>query len=85
VALQKGEWPFFPELENEDPKQAATDRYNRESLVGLLRSSGEETVELYGVWDGILRRSLDPRKRCPWSDSSNRISVSENRVFIESD
>jgi hypothetical protein len=61
VALQKGEWPFFAELEKKDPKQAATDKYNRESLVGLLRSSGEETVELYGVWSGDFAEG--PRAR----------------------
>ena len=36
----------------EDKERASTDRYNKEELVDLLRSSGEKVVELYGVWDG---------------------------------
>jgi hypothetical protein len=47
--LQNGEWPRF-EVEN-DAESDARDRYNRESLVALLRKSGEKAVELYGVWD----------------------------------
>jgi hypothetical protein len=52
VALQGLEWPFFEELEPKDPERKASDRHNREALVDLLRDSGEQTVELYGVWDG---------------------------------
>jgi len=29
-----------------------TDRQNREALVALLRTTGDDTIELYGVWDG---------------------------------
>ena len=52
VTLHKGEWPFFEELERKDPERNASDRRNREALVGLLRESGEQAVEFYGVWDG---------------------------------
>ena len=83
VILQKGEWPFFAELENKDPKQAAT------STIGSLWSASydlaakkQSSFTAFGM--GILRRDLASRKRCPWSDFSNRISVSKNRVFIES-
>jgi hypothetical protein len=65
VMLQKGQWPFFEELENKDPKQAATDRYNRESLVALLRASGGETVELYGVWDGDFAKMPRAKEDVP--------------------
>ena len=51
VMLQNGEWPWFDDG-NRDAEQEARDRYNREGLVDLLRASGEQTVELYGVWDG---------------------------------
>jgi len=50
--LQKEEWPtYFLERET-DPETLASRRLNRESLVDLLRESGENTVELYGIWDG---------------------------------
>jgi hypothetical protein len=32
-----------------------------EALVALLRTTGEETVELYGVWDGNFANT--PRAR----------------------
>src|SRR6267378_2427163 len=49
VTLQNGEWPWFDEGEH-DPEREATERYNREGLVTLLRATREPTVELYGVW-----------------------------------
>jgi hypothetical protein len=49
--LQNGEWPWFDDGEH-GPEQEARDRYNRDGLVDLLRASGEQTIELYGVWDG---------------------------------
>jgi len=54
VTFQNGDWPWF-EDENEDEldrQRKATERYNREGLVTLLRQTGESIVELYGVWDG---------------------------------
>ncbi|HJT71162.1 MAG TPA: hypothetical protein VJ731_13265 [Terriglobales bacterium] len=50
VTLQSGGWPGFDS--DEDPEQVATERYNREALVRLLRSAHEQTVELYCVWFG---------------------------------
>lgn len=50
VNLQNGEWPTF-EVAG-DLERDASDRYNRQALVALLRESGEKTIELYGVWDG---------------------------------
>ena len=51
VSLQNGSWPVFDDDE-EDPEWEAKDKYNRESLVTLIRKLGEESIELYGVWDG---------------------------------
>ncbi len=54
VMFQNGDWPWF-EYEDEgelDREVKATEQYNREGLVALLRQTGESTVELYGVWDG---------------------------------
>ncbi|WP_321475306.1 hypothetical protein [uncultured Paludibaculum sp.] len=51
VMFQNGDWPWFDDGEH-DPEQEASDRYNREALVNLLQATGEQTVELYGVWDG---------------------------------
>ncbi len=50
VNLQNGEWPIFDFGENEET--LATYCRNRRDLVDLLRSTGEKTVEFYGVWDG---------------------------------
>jgi hypothetical protein len=33
-----------------DPEWEASERFNRGRLVRLLRESGEEMVELYGIW-----------------------------------
>ncbi|MFZ0884117.1 MAG: hypothetical protein WAN14_12020 [Candidatus Acidiferrales bacterium] len=52
--LQNGEWPRFEETEKDefDLARDASDRRNQEALVALLASTGDEVVELYGVWDG---------------------------------
>jgi hypothetical protein len=65
VILQNGEWPFFPELEHSDPKRDASDRSNRESLVGFLQSTGEDMVELYGVWAGDYEEAPRAREEVP--------------------
>jgi hypothetical protein len=36
----------------QDAERVAINKSNREALVDLLRESGDEVVELYGVWDG---------------------------------
>jgi len=52
VILQGEEWPtYFLALEK-DVTKLASNRFNREALVELLRKTNEKTVELYGVWDG---------------------------------
>jgi hypothetical protein len=48
---QNGDWPVWPPVET-DPEQLASDRRNRQLLVDLLKSAGEASVELYGVWYG---------------------------------
>jgi hypothetical protein len=51
VMFQNGDWPWFDDGEH-DAEQEASDHYNREGLISLLQATGEQTVELYGVWDG---------------------------------
>jgi len=51
VMFQNGDWPWFDDGEH-DAEQEARDHYNREGLVNLLQATGEQTLELYGVWDG---------------------------------
>jgi hypothetical protein len=53
---QSGGWP---EIDYREPPQDELDRarertelQNREALVALLRTTGDEMIELYGVWDG---------------------------------
>ncbi len=55
VTLHKGEWSIFDFEKNVE--QLASDRYNREALVCLLRETGENVVELYGVWDGDFKET----------------------------
>ena len=65
VTYQNGEWIWF-ESEHEDDfdrQRKATEQYNRESLVGLLRETGESIVELYGVWLGDHDFTEPPKNR----------------------
>jgi len=48
IMLNKSDWPWWDGCLK--PDQIESDRENREALVGLLRSSGEKSVELYGIW-----------------------------------
>lgn len=53
VTLQNGEWPELPlPLELNDAGRLAIENSNRLALVNLLRTTGEPTIELYGIWDG---------------------------------
>ena len=59
VMFQNGEWPWWDDDEV-DLEKEASDRYNREGLVALLKQAGETTVELYGVWDGNFDFATPP-------------------------
>ena len=50
LMFQNGGWPASWEEKGTD--QASRDRRNQEALVAVLRATGEESVELYGVWSG---------------------------------
>jgi hypothetical protein len=50
VTLTRGEWVGYSDVVVDDPEWETSERLNREALVGLLRQSGEEIVELYGIW-----------------------------------
>jgi hypothetical protein len=62
VMFQNGGWPWWDDGEH-NPEVEARDRYNRQGLVDLLRATGEQTVELYGVWDGDFDFSTPPANR----------------------
>ncbi len=51
LIFQGGGWPSIDDLEV-DREQSESDRVNREGLVRILRSAGDPTIELYGIWDG---------------------------------
>ncbi|WP_263349927.1 hypothetical protein [Acidicapsa acidisoli] len=51
VVFQGGDWYFFEDSEI-DEEQAASDLLNREGLVGVLQSTRDSMIELYGMWDG---------------------------------
>jgi hypothetical protein len=57
---QNGGWPGYLEDET-DEERLESDQSNRESLVRLLRGSGEGVIELYGVWAGDFEE--EPRIR----------------------
>jgi hypothetical protein len=59
LMYQGGGWPWFDDDEV-DAEQDASDRYNRKALASLLQASGEQTVELYGVWDGDFNFATPP-------------------------
>jgi len=60
VMYQNGGWPRLNDVEI-DQEWEETKRFNREALVGLLRSTGEDVVELYGVWAGDFEE--EPKHR----------------------
>src|SRR5947209_472061 len=51
IMLQNGDWPWFDYV-GFNPERDASDHYNRVGLVNLLQATGDQTVELYGVWAG---------------------------------
>jgi len=60
VMFQNGHWPWF---DDDDPETEESERRNREGLVTLIRSTGENTVELYGVWLGDFDFNTPPAVR----------------------
>jgi hypothetical protein len=60
LMYQNGDWPVWPPAET-DAEQLASDRLNRQLLVGLLSATDEAVVEIYGVWDGDFME--EPRIR----------------------
>jgi len=51
LIFQNGGWPAEP-LELKDPEGIASHQRNREALVTVLRETGEQAIELYGIWNG---------------------------------
>jgi hypothetical protein len=51
VMFQGGGWPYF-EDPGADEAETITERLNCQKLFSLLESTGDSTVELYGIWDG---------------------------------
>lgn len=65
VTLTRGEWIGYPQVDVDDPEWEASERFNREALVTLLRGSGEKLVELYGIWlsnDGDYAKHVNVRE-----------------------
>jgi hypothetical protein len=63
VMWQNGGWPSWDDPDEiPDPSDDAEDRQNREGLVSLLRATGEDSVELYGVWSGNEQNPLHSRE-----------------------
>jgi hypothetical protein len=60
VSFQNDDWPELG-WNNRDAEQLASDSMNRAALGELLRSLGEDRVELYGVWAGNY--ALEPACR----------------------
>jgi hypothetical protein len=62
VMFQNGGWPTIGDS-GEDEDQSASDLFNREALVGLLRTIEEDSIELYGVWAGDYAKMPQCRER----------------------
>jgi hypothetical protein len=60
--FQNGEWPWWDDSEG-DAEQEAREQQSRQELVTVLRSTGEQMIELYGVWDGNADFPLPPLKK----------------------
>src|SRR5882672_7654962 len=55
VTLHNGDWPMLdPVLQGlrRTSDRTATENTNREALFKLLKETREQSVELYGIWDG---------------------------------
>src|ERR1700757_2300347 len=57
ATLQNGKWPELEYVSDGEKNELeiagdSSDRKNCEALVALLRTTGDEMVELYGVWEG---------------------------------
>lgn len=66
--FQSGGWPeieFHRDAEKDelDIARDATHRQNCEALVALLRKTGENVIELYGVWDGDFAKVPQAREK----------------------
>jgi hypothetical protein len=76
VILQNGEWPVFEDPED-DQERKAKNRYNREKLMLLLKSTGEEFVEIYGIWDGDYDK--EPKAK----ESIQLMEILDNNFFFK--
>jgi hypothetical protein len=85
LMMQNGEWP---KPISEDTGRDDSQHHNMEALVALLRTTGEETVELYGIWAGDWVDSLSPPFRFNFQrniascqrPSNDRRSKSHNQI-----
>jgi len=63
ATLQNGRWPEIEyhdedvEKDELDNAREVSDRQNCKALIALLRTTGDEMVELYGVWDGDFAKA----------------------------
>ena len=57
--FQNGGWPEIDDRDERlDAERLAIEHQNRQSLVDLLRKSGEDVVKFYGIWDGEFTEPL---------------------------
>jgi hypothetical protein len=62
VMLQNGGWPTSEDAEK-DEWQKASEHFNREMLVELLRTINEDSLELYGIWAGDYAKEPQSREQ----------------------
>lgn len=67
ASLQDGGWVTI-EPDVEDAAQIAIESHNRSRLLQLLQSTGEPSLELYGVWDGDFELSPSARVKISVDD-----------------
>jgi hypothetical protein len=63
LLLQNGEWPT---INFDDTERVRTFAQNRTALATLLRSTGEKTIELYGLWWGNFAEQPLAREKIPF-------------------
>jgi len=81
VLFQGGEWLQFEDTETHAEQDGY--RKNREQLVSLLRSTGDTTVELYGIWDGDFAEAPEVHETIPLDAILNPKFLFKERGFYK--
>lgn len=80
--FQNGGWPEI-EYSEKDEEQQKSEQFNREALVGLLRTLKEDWIELYGVWAGDYSQAPAAREEISLQDLRDSNFCFKQRGFYK--